>query len=202
MTNSVQSNIDRLIAQARDGDSSALGQLLEHHRGYLKVLAQRMLGVQMQPRLDASDVVQRTCLSVQKAIAEFRGTTTPQFLVWLRQIHEGNVQNALREHLAGKRDVGREANATAAEIESVIIDSTQSTPSQRVLRDERAVRLAAELDSLPEDQREAIRLRYLEGLSLTEVGVVLNRSTKAASALILRGMVKLKGRLNQHMSSR
>jgi RNA polymerase sigma-70 factor, ECF subfamily len=196
-SSSVDSRLDQLLVQARSGDPDALGELLERHRGFLKVLAQRMLGGRVQARLDASDVVQRTCLSVQEAMGDFRGETTLQFLAWLRQIHEGNVKKALREHLAQKRDVTREGRAAGEEIESLIADSTQSTPSQRVLRDERSVWLAAELERLPDDQREAVRLRYLEGFSLAEVGEALGRSEKAASALILRGIATLRKRLEQ-----
>jgi RNA polymerase sigma-70 factor (ECF subfamily) len=198
LTNSVHSSLESLLVQARGGDAEALGELLERHRGFLKVLAQRMLSNRVQARLDASDVVQKTCLSVQQGIGEFRGESTMQFLAWLRQIHEANIQKALREHLAQKRDIAREGGATAAEIESLVADSTQPTPSQRILRDERAVRLAAALEHLPEDQREAVRLRYLEGLSLAEVGQALGRSDKAASALILRGIATLRKRLDDH----
>ena len=197
MTNSVQSGIEDLIVRARNGDSAALGELLQHHRGYLKVLAERILRGRVQARLDASDVIQRTCLNVQAAIKDFRGGTTPQFLAWLRQIHEANLRKALREHLAQKRNVALEV-PSSEEIESIVADSTQSTPSQRVLLDERSVRLAAELDRLPDDQREAVRLRYLEGLSLAQIGQVLDRTDKAASALILRGMATLKKRLDPH----
>jgi RNA polymerase sigma-70 factor (ECF subfamily) len=191
LLNSVQSQIDQLITRARNGDSRALGELLEKHRGYLKVLAQRMLGAQLQTRLDASDLVQRTCLSVHKAIGNFQGQTAGQFLAWLQQVHQGNVQNALREHGAQRRNVDQEEEA-AEDIASLIADSTQSTPSQRVLRDERAVEMTAALQGLPPDQREAVRLRYLEGLSLKEVGQIMQRSEKAASALILRGVAALR----------
>ena len=190
--NSVQSEIDSLILRARGGDAQALGELLERHRGYLKVLAQRMLDARIQARLDASDLVQRTCLSVHKAIGEFRGATTAEFLAWLQQVHAGNVQNALREHLAQGRNVGREEFASPEQINSLVADVTQSTPSQRVLRDERAVELTAAFEELPDDQREAVRLRYLEGLSLQQVGQAMQRSDKAAAALILRGLKALR----------
>ncbi len=190
--NSVQSNIDSLIVRARCGDAEALGELLERHRGYLKVLAQRMLDGRMRARLDASDLVQRTCLSVHRAISEFRGETTAEFLTWLQQVHAGNVQNALREHLAQRRDVAREQFTTPEQIAALVADVTQSTPSQRILRDERAVELTAAFEELPDDQREAVRLRYLEGWSLQEVGQAMQRSDKAAAALILRGLNALR----------
>ena len=45
----------------------------------------------------------------------------------------------------------------------------QSSPSQRALRKEYSVRLAAALAQLPEPQREAVALRHLEGWSLADI---------------------------------
>ncbi len=187
-----QTGIEQRIQQARAGDPEALGQLLEQHRGFLKVLAQRILEGKVKARLDASDAVQRTCLSVHKTIKDFRGETPAEFLVWLRQIHEGNVLNLLREHLAQKRDVDREG---AEAVESLIADAMQSTPSQRVLRDENAVELTAALEQLSADQHEAVRLRYLEGLPVKAIAQLMQRSDKAVTALILRGLADLRKRL-------
>jgi RNA polymerase sigma-70 factor, ECF subfamily len=39
----------------------------------------------------------------------------------------------------------------------------QSSPQQHVIKGERALRLAALIESLPDMQREAIRLRYVDG---------------------------------------
>lgn len=186
-----QTHTHQLVLQLREGNSEALGELLEQHRGYLKVLAERIFEGKLQARLDASDAVQKTCLSVQKAIQEFRGNTPAEFLAWLKQIHEGNVLNLLREHLAQKRGVDREA-VTPVVIESLIVDSMQSTPSQRVLRDEKAVQLAAALETLSEVQRTAVRLRYFEGMAVKEIAVMMDRSEKATTALIRRGLSSLR----------
>ena len=187
-----QTGVDPRIQRARDGDPDALGELLEQHRGYLKVLAQRIFEGKLQARLDASDAVQRTCLSVHKAIRDFRGETPAEFLVWLRQIHEGNLYNLLREHLGQRRGVNREDASAAEAMDSLIADAVQSTPSQRILRDENSVQLTAALERLLPDQREAVRLRYLEGLTVKEIALALKRSEKAAGALILRGLAALR----------
>ena len=61
----------QLLARARAGDREALGELLENNRDYLRNLADRLLDDRMGRRIDASDVVQQTCLSVHKQIGEF-----------------------------------------------------------------------------------------------------------------------------------
>ena len=101
-----------LIERARGGDQVALGELLEKYRRYLWGLADRMLDDRAAARIDASDVVQQTCLSVHKQITEFDGHDDAQFAAWLRQIHERNIRNAARE-LASRRQAGHRSGATS-----------------------------------------------------------------------------------------
>lgn len=52
--------------------------------------------------------------------------------------------------------------------------------------------LMAELLKLPEDQREAVLLKYMEGLSASEVGAIMGRSAGAVRVLVHRGMERLR----------
>jgi len=61
---------------------------------------------------------------------------------------------------------------------------------------EDAVRLAEVLASIPEDQREAVRLRHLEGWSLAELQKHFDRSETAVASLIKRGLENLRKKLN------
>jgi RNA polymerase sigma-70 factor (ECF subfamily) len=53
---------------------------------------------------------------------------------------------------------------------------------------EAAARLAEAIESLPEDQREAIRLRHLEGWTLEQLAVRFGRSESAVAGLLKRGL--------------
>ena len=55
-----------------------------------------------------------------------------------------------------------------------------------ILTDEAAREIRAAVDSLPADQREALLLKYVERLSLREIGKILNRSEPAVSSLLQR----------------
>jgi RNA polymerase sigma-70 factor (ECF subfamily) len=57
---------------------------------------------------------------------------------------------------------------------------------------ESAARLAAALAELPDDQREAVRLRYLEGRSLAEIAERMDRTVVAAAGLVKRGLIHLR----------
>jgi len=189
----MNTQIETLVERARQGDSEALGQLLQQHRPYLRLLALRTLDARVGARIDASDVVQQTCLSVHRNIKEFEGSEA-RFLAWLRQIHERNIQNAFRDHVQlQKRSIDREQRAEQSGFGiGQFAPARVSSPSQRLMLDEDSVQLAAALDRLTEEQATAIRLKFLEGCPVGEVAQQMDRSVDAVGALIRRGLVQLK----------
>jgi RNA polymerase sigma-70 factor (ECF subfamily) len=60
------------------------------------------------------------------------------------------------------------------------------------MRDEAAVVLASCLDKIPETQREAIRMRYLEGMSLKSISDRTGKSEMAVAGLLKRGLRALR----------
>jgi len=186
--------IEELIRRARQGDREALGELLEKHRSYLRVIAQRFIFGRLAARLDASDVIQQTCLSAYGNFDKFQGEQEAEFVAWLRRIHEQNIQNAVRDHTyAQKRAVSRQQSLDDGHGGTLDIPQVdQTTASQRVLRGERAVLLAQVLERLSEDQREVVRLRHLEGWSLAQITEHINRSETATIGLLKRGMQNLR----------
>lgn len=187
-------NIIELLCQARGGDQEALGKLLEQHRAYLKVIALRFLEGPLAARVDASDVVQQTCLSVFRGFERFAGEHPGEFVAWLREIHERNLADAYREHvMTQKRSLRREDSLI---VEAAPATATTSSPSQRLLADEQAVILTRAMSELPEEQAEAVRLRFLEGLSMHEIATRMDRTVDSIVGLIRRGISGLKGKLD------
>ncbi len=183
------------ILQARD-DRLALGQLLAHYQPYLQVFAESSIGPRIRRREDASDVVQRTMMEAAEAIPNFRGQTEPEFSAWIHQILRRNVANVVRDHRAAKRDVRQERYPDDAESSAVITwfqpAAHQTTASLRVIRAEAALNLAAALQSLPEDQRSAVRMRHLEGCSLASIAETLGKTPAAVAGLLRRGVQALR----------
>jgi RNA polymerase sigma-70 factor (ECF subfamily) len=181
-----------LLGRACAGDREALGRLLENNRDYLRNLAERLLDDRMGRRIDASDLVQQTCLSVHKQIRDFVGTDVAQFAAWLRQVHERNIRNAVRDQLhTEKRAVSREERLPDGEVHAI----RQTTPSQHVVRREDSVRLASAISELVEDEREALRRRYLEGESVGEIAAAMGLSKDALARLFKRAMKNVKRHL-------
>ena len=63
------------------------------------------------------------------------------------------------------------------------------------MRGERAAKIARALQTLPEAQREAVRLRHLEGCSLAQIAERLGRTEAATAGLLKRGLAKLREKL-------
>lgn len=180
-----------LLRRARAGDEAALGILLERHRDWLRSTAEKELDGQLAARIDASDVVQQTFLSACRQFGQFDGESSGEFAAWLRQIQQRNVQDAVRRHVSADRRSVRQERS----LESQAAAADATTPSQHVIRGERADRLTALLAALPDDQRDAVRLRHLEGWSLAQLAVHFGRSHDAVAALLKRGVENLRSRM-------
>jgi RNA polymerase sigma-70 factor (ECF subfamily) len=181
------------------GDDADRG--LERFRSYLLLLARVRLDPMVRAKVGASDVVQQTLLEAHRDLAQFRGRTVGEQAAWLRQILARNLANVVRDLRRDKRDLAREQPMQAALNESASrleawLAAEQSSPSQQVERQERAVRLAEALATLPENQREAVVLRHWQGCSLVEIGEHLGCTTAAVTGLLHRGLRNLRQQLH------
>jgi RNA polymerase sigma-70 factor (ECF subfamily) len=196
-------DLQRLISQSGT-DLDAVDRLLEQYRPVLRLIAEQMIGSGLRRREDASDIVQRTVLEAYAAFAQFHGGTEAEFSAWLKQILRHNVTNLVRDNRAAKRDVRREKYLDAAQ-DSCSITWLQpagrgTTPSQRVIKAEAALNLAHAIDDLPEQQRNAVRMRHLEGRSIDEIAAELQKTPAAVAGLIRRGLQELRERVSSDSS--
>jgi RNA polymerase sigma-70 factor (ECF subfamily) len=147
--------------------------------------------------LDPADVVQETLLRAHRSRAQFQGENEVQLRAWMRTI----LRNVLAERL---RRIGRQKGEGGPELslQQALEDSSvrlekylaadQSSPSQRVMREETLSQLANALAQLPDEQRQAVQFHHLDGQSLAEVGLRMGRSKEAVAGLLFRGLRKLR----------
>ena len=189
---------DQLLGQAQKGNLEHLGQLLENYRHYLHLLARLEIGRNLQSKLDASDLVQDTLLEAHHNFSHFQGASETQFVCWLRQVMAASLANLVRRYLGTQgRDVRLERKLTVQlDQSSRLLDrgliDPGSSPSQQASRREQAVLLADALARLPEDYREVIILRHLQGLSFAEVSSRMGRSLDSVEKLWMRGLARLR----------
>jgi RNA polymerase sigma-70 factor, ECF subfamily len=183
------------LAAARAGSAEALGQTLQACRNYLLAIAGQELDPDLRSKGGASDLVQETFLEAQRAFTNFQGTNEKELLAWLRQILVNNVANFSRRYHYAKRTVDREIELKgddSAQPAGALPPDPQRTPSSEAVKREQAAALERTLERLPSDYRQAIKLRYFEGRSFEEIGVLMNRSPEAVRKLWSRGMERLR----------
>jgi len=191
-----------LLEQARQGDREALGRLLEAQRPALHRLAKRQLDGRIAVRVAASDIIQQTFLEAHRSFPQFAGRGQRELTAWLQVILDHKVAGAIRDHaLLQKRDVHRDRSMDDSQGGGATLKQKlaagSSSPSQKAIRHEETQLLARALRVLPDDQREAVRLRHLEGWALADIARHLGRTPGATAGLIKRGMHALRRQLHR-----
>jgi RNA polymerase sigma-70 factor (ECF subfamily) len=186
-----------------------MGQLPEEHpedlerqRAVLLLLARLQVGPAFRNRIDLSGIVQETLLEAHQARAQFNALEPGQRAAWLRRALAHNLADEIRKLAAGKRDLRRDRSLEAVLEESVSrlegwLAAQQSSPSERVQRQERAAELMQALAQLPEPQREALILRHCENWSLVDISRHLERTPAAVAGLLKRGLKQLRAYLHE-----
>ena len=181
--------------QLSDSDRS---DYLVQYRAWLRLMARLQLNERWDRKFDASDIVQQTLLEAWKGESQFRGDSSGERIAWLRTILGRVISREVR-HYDGtlKRDPARELslqdslNQSSIMLGNMLLSDT-ATPSVHADDREQQTIIAEVLESLPDDSRQVIILRNLQGLSHAEVAAELNRSESAVRMLWLRALKQLR----------
>ena len=176
-----------------------LGQHLDGFRVYLRLLARLQLRANLAGKIDLSGVVQQTLLEAYQACDSFPRVAAQQ-AAWLRRALANNLADEIRKlGSRGKQPVAEQSLEQALEASSARLEAwlarEESTPGREAVHTEQLSRLAEALLRLPDDQRQAVELHHLQGLTLAEVGRCLGRSREAAAGLVFRGLKTLRALL-------
>jgi RNA polymerase sigma-70 factor (ECF subfamily) len=177
----------------------------ERYRSYLLVFARLHLDSRLRGKLDASDVVQSVLIRAHTHQEQFRGTTVPEFLAWLRAILAQELAETVRKYSRQRRDINLERSIhNAIDSSASCFDgwlaANDSTPVDKAMRREMLIILADTLGDLPADQREAIELHHFQNLSLVQTAESMGRSREAVAGLLYRGVRELRRRMTQAFS--
>lgn len=164
-----------LVARARKGDLDAFGELVARHQGGLV----RYLTLMVSNPADAEDVAQETLLRAYRALRNFRGQST--FRTWLYQIGTNAARTALDRRRQRREDQPDEQGLLEFEGGDHV--------ERRVVSHDLLRRALAEL---PEQWREAVVLRDIEGLDYAEIAEALGIPLGTVESRIFRGRQRLK----------
>jgi RNA polymerase sigma-70 factor (ECF subfamily) len=181
---------DPLVDRIRQRDTAALAEFVEQRRPGLLAFVRHRLGPGLRGKLEPEDVLQDLTVKAMKDLPRTDLADRDPF-GWLCHLAEQCIVDRHRHFTAGKRATGREAPGTVpagtgSQDLIALLAACGTTPSQAALRDERRLRLREALASFPHEHREALRLRYDEGLPTKEVARRLNKTDVATRVLLAR----------------
>jgi len=166
-----------LVELARKGDKEAFGLLYDHYHGSVF----RFLYYRTRTTTLAEDLTSETFFRALRSMNSFRWQGK-DFGAWLMTI----ARNLTMDHFKA----GRTRLEQATEDMGVHDDATEG-PETAVLNSLTNELLLAALKKLPSEQQDCLVMRFLQGMSIAETALVLDRSEGAVKQLQLRGVRNL-----------
>ena len=170
-----------VIKQCMDGNADIYAVLVERYKGMVYNIAYRMLG----DTDSANDMAQEGFISAYIALKDFKKNST--FSTWLCSI----VINKCRDHLRSKK-----ATVSIDAIAEVSV-SKIATPEEAACNRQIRHGIQTALNELPEEYREAVVLKHIEGLDYNEMGNLLGVSSNTIKVRTHRGREMLKKLLRE-----
>jgi RNA polymerase sigma factor (sigma-70 family) len=165
---------DQLVALFRAGHDEAFGIIHDRYRQRLFAYARQMLS---GSRSDAEDVLQDVFLRAYHAL---RADRRPIALrAWLYRVAHNRCIDQIRRPAPAPEDI-YELNR-----------GVPSDPMAEAERREDLRRLIADVRALPDQQRSALLMREMEGLSYSDLAEALGVTVPAVKSLLVRARVGL-----------
>ena len=159
-----------LVERAVAGDQKAFELLVIKYQKRI----QRLIGRMVRDVDLVEDIAQETFIRAYRALAQFRGEA--QFYTWLYRIAVNTAKKALmdlkRNPTVSENYFKTDDDDETSPLENELIST--ETPDAVLASKEIAQIINTALDELPEELRQAITLREIEGLSYAEISEAMN----------------------------
>jgi RNA polymerase sigma-70 factor (ECF subfamily) len=172
-----------LVRAVQRGEKGAMDDLIRASYADVYALCRRLLG---DPS-DAADATQDVYLRMVRSIMAFRGESA--FSTWLHRVTVNVCMTALRRR-GDVRARGQSAGILDFSPDELVSDDVG--PEGRVETADLASRTARALAELPEDAREVVVLRDVQGLSTKETAEMLGVSEGAVKVRLHRAHARLR----------
>lgn len=172
-----------LLDRSRRGDLEAFNRIVRAYQNRVYNLCLRMLG--SAPA--AEDAAQEAFISAYRGVSRLRGTNLQS---WLFRIAANACIDELRRR---RRQPQLSLDAPGRDDERPIdVPDASAGPETLALQGELSAALQAELGRLPPDQRLAVVLCDIEGLSYESVAETMGTSVGTVKSRISRGRARLR----------
>ena len=168
-----------LIAQVRSGKVEAFGLLIER---YQRLLYYFVIGKVREPA-EAQDIVQKSFVTAYQTLTTL--SDPEAFFPWVRGIALNHCRNEWRRHHSYATMKDRFLEARRAELEILWLEKQ---PNER---DGRVEALRECLQQLPSKEQELVDLRFVQELSMEEIGRELSKGGEAIRLWLYRIRVRL-----------
>jgi RNA polymerase sigma-70 factor, ECF subfamily len=161
-----------LVERTVAGDQRAFELLVLKYQRRIE----RLIGRMVRDTDLVEDIAQETFIRAYRALAQFRGEA--QFYTWLYRIAVNTAKKALvdlkRDPLISESALrgGGEGEDETSAVENEL--TTAETPETVLAAKEIAAAVNSAMESLPNELRQAVTLREIEGLSYEEIAEVMN----------------------------
>lgn len=158
---------EQLVARVQRGDKTAFDLLVRKYQHRVAKLVSRFV----YDRAEVEDVTQEVFIKTYRAIANFRGDSA--FYTWLYRI----AINTAKNYLVSLSRRPRSADVETEEAETMEAGRQLreiATPERHLLANEIVTTVSNAIQGLPDELREAITLREIDGLSYDEIADVMD----------------------------
>lgn len=169
-------NAVKLILACQKGEKQAFNDLITLYYPYVSKFLLKLTANETI----SEDLIQDTFVKLIRSIDSFDVNGQAAFATYLMTIAKNCYIDYLRKN----------KNLILSIDEQEIADT--STLENIVLKDLEASELLKAVDALPWEQAQAIKLKYLEQLTLKEIAVAFNTKPETIKSRIHVGMVKLR----------
>jgi RNA polymerase sigma-70 factor (ECF subfamily) len=189
--------IDQLLVErVQGGDKQAFGLLVSKYQRKLHRLLARLV----RDPAEVEDLAQETFIKAYRALGSFRGESA--FYTWLYRIGVNTAKN----HLAAQvRRVPVANGVDSAEMEGA--EGAErlrdfDTPERQLMTRQIALTVDEAMAGLPDELREAITLRELEGLSYEDIASAMDCPIGTVRSRIFRAREAIAARLRPLLGTR
>ena len=172
-----QSAIERLVEKAAGGNFEAFGELY----GIYLDRIYRYVFYQVNDKMTAEDITEEVFVKAWKAIGSCKGKSKT-FSAWLYRIAHNHLINTLRNM----------RKCTSIEKENL---ADVSDPKLEVETALERKELLETINCLPQNQKQVIILKFIEGFDSREIGKILGKREGAIRILQMRALMVLRQKL-------